>query len=432
MSAIDQESKQHGPFGDLEEQQYDVLYHSMDVPLVDIRKKNFKTFFTVGMLLLGLVVLLSATVQIPNYVQVPIVIENVEQDKVMMFNHSARVKEYLVAVGDEVKAGQRICKVSSPQIQGLISAIRIAENDIQALENHDSIGVDLQINNLNKQIEARHARIRALDAEQNAAISLFNSRVKALDSEIAYARTLKERNKGLLENGAISQLDYLESERSFLDKQDELALLEKGHDQNLQQFKIRQEELRETMLTLSNRQDELLRGYKTDRSKLQGEIALAKQNLELYYGAYEIVSDELVLLAPQAGKVTYCYPSNQLLQAGEILYRLEVGRGEFEAKGVVEANRIGYVRRLMTAKVMLETFPHYEWGSLDGAIDKVSASPDEEGNYSISVALTGGNPRISPLLQNGQTGTCSIIFERKSLFGYIFRDFQRVTSEVIE
>ena len=432
MSAIDPNEPGYGPLKDLEEQQFGVLYQSMDVPLRDIRKKSFGWFFLTGIVLLLMVICLGIFVKIPNYLEVPIVIENLEQDRVMMFNHSARVSEYMVEVGESVEAGQAICKVSSPQIQALISAIRIAENDIRALENHDSVDISLQVENIEKQIGARNARLAALNAEEAAATNLFISQRSALESELAYSKSLKDRNEGLAKEGAISQADYLESERNYLSQSDELALLEKSHEQGLQQFNMRRAEIRETLVTLRNQQEELSRGYRTDRGRLQDQIDFAEKNLELYYGAYEVDGDELVLLAPEAGTMTFCYPSNQLLQPGEILYRMESGKGEFAAKGTVEATQIGYVHTDMPAKVMLATFPHFEWGNLSGKIGRVSSSPDEEGLYSISVALSADNPRIAPLLQNGQTGECSIIFEEKSLFGYIMRDFRRVASEIVD
>ena len=440
MSVIDKEIAEvvaaqmegYGPQGDLEEQQYNELYQAMDVPLMDIRKKSFRAFTILCLILLGTLICFAAFIPIPNYVQVPIVIENTDQEHVMLLNHSARLNTYRVEVGDSVIAGQNICEVSSPQIQALISEIRVAENNIRSLDEHGHIDLDVQIRNLDAQITAKDAQIKALQAEETAAVSLYNSSREALESSIEYSRTLFEKDGYLYENEGISEVEFLRSKRALQDKEDELAMTDKAHAQTMQQFRIRLEELNETLVNLKNQQTELSSSFKTDRSRLEDQIAFARKNLELYYGPCEIEGDALMLRAPKSGKVTYRYPSHQLLQPGEILYRLEISKGSFEARGMIAANQIGYVRPTTEAKIMLETFPHYEWGSLPGRVDKISTSPNEVGEYSVSVSITKGNPRISPLLQNGQTGECSLIFEERSLLGYLFRDFKRAVVGAVE
>ncbi len=431
MSATKLDNSKRGPYGDLEEQQYNTLYKTMDVPLMDIRRKYFKQFMIVSLLVLGMAIFLASVVPIPNYLQVPIVIENIEQDHSVMFNHSIRVKNYFVNAGEEVKKGEAICHISSPEIQNLISAIRVAQNDIQGLEKHDAQNIDVQMQNLDAQKDAEKNSFTFLKAEKRAATDLFNSRRSGLEKELKYLGNLKNKNHALYREGVISQVEYLRFEKDYTDKLSELSVLEKNHLQNMQQYNLRMQEVNENLVSFSSDQNQIVSNFETDKGKLSDQIELAKKNLQLFYGDYQLRNDELVLLAPKDGAITYLYPDNKLLNSGEILYRLEDAGGQFEANGLVAAAEIGYVDADMVSKIMLETFPHYEWGVLTGEIENISSSPNEEGQYTLSISLTKENPKISPLLQNGQTGTASLVIEQKSLFGYIFRDFKRMGSGII-
>ncbi len=431
MSATNSATDNWGPLGDLEEQQYHALYFAYDVPLQDIRKKSFKWFFRIGTLLLLISLMLASSVPIPNYLQIPIVMENTSKDHVRLFTHAVHVSDRRVSAGEEVQPGQPICKVSSPQIQTLISAIRRAQNDLQVLQEHDSLEVHQQVKNMDKELDARQSRITALLAEQTAAEALFQTQKASLSAEMAYAHTLAQKDSLLFKEEVISEVDHLASQRNHLAMASEMALAEKAYLQRTQQFNHRLAELKESLVTISNQQAERLNRYQAEEQRLRDQLRFARQDLRLHFGAYEIDQDALVLLAPSAGLITYCYLDNQLLQAGEMLYRLAVNKGHYEARGMIEANQIGYVRPEMQAKVMLETFPHFEWGSLTGAVGRISTSPNERGTYPITIAITQDNPKITPFLQNGQTGTCSLVFERKSLFGYMFRDIKRLAAEAV-
>jgi len=419
MSATNNNIEQHGPYKDLGEQQYNTLYKTLDVPLVDIRKKYYGRFMLLSLLLLLLTILFASFVKIPHYLQVPIVMENTVKDHVVIFNHSARVKQYFVTAGAEVKEGQEICQISSPEIQSLIATIRSAENKVKALEDYDSKNVDIQIKNIRTQAQIKNKNLTAIDAEKKAALALYHSKRQALDSEIAYAKTIRDKNKLLYEDGIISQFDYLEIEKKYIDKLNDLSILEKTQIQNTQEFDLKEQAIREMLVMYSIQENELESNYESDELKFADQIDLAKNNLYLSYGKYKLDDNGLILLAPMDGKMTYCYPDKALLQTGEILYRLEEEKGAFESNGYLNARDIGYVKSEMKARIMLETFPHYEWGSLTGNINEVSIAPNGEGQYAFTSTITDDNARISPLLQNGQTGVASIIIEEKSLFAYM-------------
>lgn len=431
MSVTKDHSPAQAAHQDLEKQQYEVLYKEMDVPLLDIRKQYFSTFLMCALFLLLLTLLFASFVKIPNYLQVPIVMKNTMDDHIVLFNHLARVEEHFVKIGDYIEKDQAISRISSPEIQNLISAIQLAENNIKVLKDYDAKNIDVQIKNIDTQHKMKNKKLEVLQEEKRAAISLYHAQKAVLTSELDYAKMLSNKNKALYEEGLVSELVYLDAEKKYADKLHDQSILEKTHLQALQQFEIRAQVVNEALLTNSIKQTELESKHQLDEHKLREQIDLAQQKLALFYGSYQLDAKGLILLAPMAGKITYYHPDHQLLQIGEILYRLELSQGRFESTGYLQANDIGYVKSEMETKVMLETFPHYEWGSLSGRIKELSVSPNAKGQYTLAIDIIDENDRITPLLQNGQTGTASIIIEKKSLFSYLFRDFRKLTSELV-
>ena len=114
-----------------------------------------------------------------------------------------------------------------------------------------------------------------------------------------------------------------------------------------------------------------------------------------------------------------------------MLYRMQNSKGTFKGKGFVGADKVGYLKDSLSTKVMLETFPHYEWGKLTGIIANVSKSPNELGTYAFNIEITKDNPRITPLLQNGQTGNGYILIEEKTLVGYLSRSINKSAENLL-
>ncbi|MEM6804175.1 MAG: hypothetical protein AAF696_22415 [Bacteroidota bacterium] len=431
MSVINQDSANYGPNQDLEAHQYETLYQEWDVPLLDIRKRYFQPLLIICSALLLLFILLANLVEIPNYLEIEIIIENQDKDQMVFFPYPVKAEGYLVELGDTLEKGQKICRISAPQIQALIAEIKSVEHDIHILDTYDAENVAFQSDNLRQEKEARQLRVEALISEKNASIALFHEEREALHAKIAYRKDLKEKDQFLLGKGAISEWEYLATERKYLDKLDELAILKNTYNQSFEQFKQRKVALEESLLTIEHQIKELEQSFKFKRNKLYAKLAHRKRNLTLHYGPYSIEEGEFFLLAAREGKLTYLYPDQELLETGDILYRLEVSSRKFIAKGELRADQIGYIKQAMAAKIMVETFPHYEWGSMSGKVKHLSKSPGEEGVFSIFIEIEEDNSLLLPLLQNGLSGKCSLIIEQKTLFSYALRRIKKSISTLI-
>lgn len=432
MSNInDEENSTFGPFNDLEQQQYKKFYTSLDVPLMDIRKKYYSIFLIVGTILLIFIVILAITIKIPNYLKIPISIESIEKDDVNLFNHSVNVENFYAKVGDTLSINDSICKVSAPEIQEIISEIKLAQSQLKSLKKFDSLDVGLRISNLDNEVATKQYLLNSLELESKAINDWYISKKAALSEEVIYHENLEQVNRGLFEKDVISKFAYLEIKKNTINKKEELISLPNEFGQKIQQINFKIKEVNGEVVVLRNSQREFSSSYKTNSSKLNEQITVSLDKLKLYYGNFKIVDDGLILLASHKGLLTFGYQSNNLLQPGEILYRLDSSNGGFEARGFIKANKIAYLKPSLTSKIILETFPNYEWGALTGIVNNISKSPNERSLYPFSIKITKENTLISPLLQNGQTGTGYILIEKRTLGNYLFRSLSKTKDELL-
>lgn len=432
MSTSEEVKTDYGPLADLEEQQFKRLYHALDEPILDIRKKYF-TFFTIaGILFLALLVLFAYWIKIPNYIKIPVRIENAVHEQVVVFNHSVRVAEFYASSGDTLKRGGPIVRIHSPEIQSLIAAIKTEEKKLHLLQKVDSVLVNEQIAQLEKENLMLYSKLETLKKDQHAATDLHQTNTEAMQAELSYLETVFERNKVLFQDSTISELRFLECQKDYLNKKAELASLKHAYSRTEHDITLQTQQINEELVRNENNQALLFSSYQADKNKISEQIASAKHQLDLYYGSHYMLDGTLILTAPKAGVLTYAYPSQQLLETGATLFRLQSGEGNFSATGTISADKIGYIQSGMPVKVRLETFPVYEWGSLSGAVETVSRSPDEKGGYFLKVLMKSNNLKITPLLQNGQIGVAAILFEEKSLAEYLSNRIQKTAFEVLD
>lgn len=433
MSIINQNPNTNSldSFGDLESQQYEKLYNSYDVPLLDIRKSYFKYFFFVGIVILAMVLFLSFWLKIPNYLKVPVQIDNKINDLVMDFNHSVKVNKFYIQTGDTVILGQELCMIASPEIQQLIYEIKNAESQLLLLLEVDSMDLDVKRKNVLKQIKNKEDLYKDIEEEIKTTQNYFNAKINSTRSELNYLLSLEADNKVLLDSNIISKFDYQKIKQDYLNKANELEAINIEFDQQINQLQFRSTQIRGELVQFKNNETELKFSFTSKKSKVLEQIKLANDRLKLYYGDFKLLNGNLILLAPKAGVIVFKYPNNKILEKGEVLYKLQNNGGGFEGLCTIDAEKVGYLKENLEAKILLKTFPHYEWGNLTGVLKAISQSPNEKGIYSFVIEIITISPSINPLLQNGQTGDGYILIEELTLRQYLSRSFNKTKDSIL-
>ncbi len=113
-----------------------------------------------------------------------------------------------------------------------------------------------------------------------------------------------------------------------------------------------------------------------------------------------------------------------------VLEGSEQGQGEGDtlyASASIPPEQIGFVKEGAPVILNVATFPHYEWGAVEGRIQTLSLTPDEKGDYPIRVEITNTG-KLKGRLQVGMNGELSIPVEEKSFFGYVFEKVRKATT----
>ncbi|WP_460913852.1 HlyD family efflux transporter periplasmic adaptor subunit [Spirosoma areae] len=167
-----------------------------------------------------------------------------------------------------------------------------------------------------------------------------------------------------------------------------------------------------------------------EAKRLRNTVLATKKRISGSFGAFAITdNNHLLLKAPKSGTVSFVFDGEKEAQAGAILAKLVYKDAPLYAHIQVISSQIGNVKTGQSVVMKVDAFPVYEWGAVTGQIANVSLTPDEKGLFTVRVKITDYH-HLKKLIRIGMKGTSSLIFEDETLFGYVFRKFRRVTSQL--
>jgi len=407
---------------DLQPQQYADLYQEEELPLGDLRPRALRRLGYGGLVGLGLLLAGAATLPIPLQQNVDFELRGTQPEETYRFPQPVYVQRRLVQAGQQVATGAPLLVISSPQITELSTAYRQARWQRQQFEQHDTLLYLAQRRSL--QLELARQRLSSTQLRQELALKQRQQQLRL--SQLAFAaQTARQR---LLANQPLEGRYLARAELRGLEQEARRTATELATDRTGFQRELASLRHSLTRLALDQRQSQQqlerlalerrLRGL-----ALQQSEQLAGQRLRLNYGPFAVSDSGLVLKAPQAGQVSFVFDANKEVPAGTILVKLLARPTRLYALASVPPSRIAYLHPGQAAVLKVATFPHYEWGVVNGRLQTVSLTPDAAGNYPFTVALRGSG-QLEKLLQIGMTGTLSVVVEQPTLLGLLRRRVQ--------
>jgi len=113
-------------------------------------------------------------------------------------------------------------------------------------------------------------------------------------------------------------------------------------------------------------------------------------------------------LSNKPGKVSYLFEGEKELKSGQILLKVRDDLDIYYARGEVQPNAIGKFKEAQKAALKINSFPHFEWGTLNGDIEALSKSPNENGNFIMRLKILDyGN--LENMVQVGMDGMATIL-----------------------
>lgn len=271
--------------------------------------------------------------------------------------------------------------------------------DYQFFKNQQ--GIEGQIQSLNGQIQYLQRLNTALEQQETT-----------LSQEVELAKNNLDRNRGLRNQGAISLLDYEQAETNYLQYRRQLESLQSQVLNNQLQI----EQLKAQIITL---QQGRAGGLMEKRLAIDNHLDLLRRELQLWKQAYLITS-------PIAGKLslTRVWSPQQFVQENEEVATVVPGAdtGEIIGKAILPVFNSGKVQKGQTVNILLDAYPHQEFGVLQGQIEAIALVPDQN-NYMLDVSLPAGMEttynRSIPFAQE-LSGRARIITADRNLLSRIF------------
>ena len=247
-------------------------------------------------------------------------LEPIGDVKIINIPSGGVVKNILVKNGEEVSKDQIL----------LILDNEILEENVNSLEN---------------QTKHKKAQLELKKEEKIKLIDLYTSKLRFLRNEFRLKDNIKNRFKELFEEGALSELDYLEKISEMNSLEGEIV----GNEINLKRQtlilsqEIKQIESEVSELEAKGLEAEVLLEYKSIKSPVNGVI-------------FDMKPRNIGFVAQSNFSIMKIVPFNKL-----------------EADVKIPSSKIGFIKVGMPVDISIDSFPANDFAPLEGIVDSIGS-----------------------------------------------------------
>lgn len=419
----------HHETDDLEPQQFARHYMEDDVPLNDVRKSTLRKSVYIGLALFALIITAGFTLKFPDEVSLPFVLKGEVPERIFRFPYPVYVEEIFATTGQKLLPGDRMIRITSPEIVQLISNYRRAEDALTNYRKHKlrSLADTREIVQLqSRQNSNRQEEIR----ERQAALdNAWHSNEARLNFELDASTKKLEQNQALYSAKYISALEFKDYETAQIRARNALQTASIEYRRDVAALKEEASRYGLQQVSLSREDDRNVAEATTDSSSLVAALALADHAINNTFGRNEIVAGSLVLKAAEAGILSFVFEGEREVPASATLLKMNNKATGLYAYAVSPPSLIGRLEKGQVAFLKVATFPSYEWGAAQGHIDYLSLTPDEKGGFNVKIPVDDAR-KLSGRLRPGMDGLVAVQLEERSFFEYFFRNFRKVAAGI--
>lgn len=417
---------------ELNETQYEDLYHVDDAPIADLRQKAISRLGWWAVLLAVAGFVAGYLVVLPDSIQTNFVLKSEITEDIYRFPTAVYVEKVLVQNGQKINAGDPILEISAPDIATLAAELNSAQRSVSSFEEFKNASfasertiVETNIKRINEEIALKKSQLSILGNK-------WASETAKLQFDAQEAKRLFAQNQAFYKGGDISRNELNQFEASAIRAQNayDVAYQNYLENRNLlnREISSRQLEINGLEKQISKTtNDHLLEG-----NRLQGAVAAAQSRLAGMYGSYEITPDNhLLLKAKHNSTVSFLFEGDKEVPPSTILLKMIYEDAPLYAHAQVNSSQIGKVKAGQQVALKLDAYPVYEWGAVQGKVTAVSLTPDEKGLFNLRVQITD-TKNVGKLLKIGMLGKANVIADERNIYGYLFRKFKKTISEWME
>jgi len=409
---------------ELEPQQYGRHYWEEDVPLADVRKNTLRRFVYLGCALFIVLCLAGAIIKFPDQVELPFVIKSGQPGETYRFPYAVYVTEKYITMGEHVKKGQPLIKITSPEIVALINNYREAEQNLNNYRLEKNMSVQKQQEILESKINTDQLKIAELKNELSSLESTWKSNEDRLKLESAIADKNYTNNKELYNAKYISKTELSDFEEKKVKTSDAWNTAKLGYEKDRINLTSLVDQYGIDIMSVQQELSKLSADTKFDSATINNQLEIAQNKISNTYGDFDLANGNLVLKASEDGIVTYIFDGDKEVQGSAILLKVNHNSSGLYSLVSCPPTLIGKIEKNQTAYLKVATFPSFEWGSVKGHIDNRSLTYDEKGNFDVRITLDDYR-KLSNMLQPGMTGNVTIVLQEKTFFQYFFRKMKK-------
>lgn len=285
--------------------------------------------------------------------------------------------------------------------QEAYSSLKVALQAYQHMLQSDPLTVEIQ--SLEQQIGNYVTLKSVTEAQANLG-----------DRQLAIAKCQFDKDAWLFEQGAISEADLLKGEQGLIQA-----------ESKVQDF---QKSIAQSSITLTDLQRQL-NGRRLERETqyrdLRQGIVSALEQLEHVLSTWRT---ELHIKSPIDGRLSYLplVHEHAHVEGGAALFVVIPPEQEFRGHIEVSKSGFGKLEVGQSVQVMLDKYPHREYGLLRGEVSQIALLPDAD-NYRVQFRLPvgmrssyGRQLEFSPEM----TGRGQVVTEEERLLTRIFHRFR--------
>ena len=201
------------------------------------------------------------------------------------------------------------------------------------------------VNSLENQLKQKKAQLEYKKEEKIKLIDLYNSKLRFLENEFKLKDNIKNRFKELYEEGALSELDYLEKISEVNSLEGEIV----ENDINLKRQsliisqQIKQIESEVSELEVKGIEAEVLLDYKSIKSPVNGMV-------------FDMKPRNVGFVAQSNFSIMKIVPFNKL-----------------EADVKIPSSKIGFIKIGMPVDISIDSFPANDFAPLKGIIESIGS-----------------------------------------------------------
>lgn len=278
--------------------------------------------------------------------------------------------------------------------------------------------LNFHLNNEYKPFDNQIDANTTLRSELRTRLDILINQKKISKEAYQFSEKSLDRMRQLYSKGVISQQEYEKEQAKFLQEEQSLKNLNITISQLKQSLNQSKRESTQTIIESKMEEKRLYKRVLLDLNKLK----IAIRNWELKYVSKANISGVVSLVG--------IWNEYQTVAQGDLLFTIIPDSSDYYiAKLKAPVQNSGKIKKGQKVKINLFNYPETEYGVLEGNIAEMSAIPDNEGLFFLTVYLDKNlktSYDIEIPFRSEMSGMAEIITEDLTLFERVFYNLRNI------